>query len=171
MSKHLWAPWRLDYIQGLDMDHPEPASPGGCFLCEAGQLQPDSTEAADILLIDRTDESLVMLNRYPYTNGHMLIAPLVHVGELVDLDSAVRGAMMDMAVRAGETLKRAMHCQGLNIGINIGRCGGAGLPGHVHMHVVPRWHGDVNFMETVGQVRVIPQALDHAYATIKEHWE
>lgn len=109
-----------------------------------------------------------MLNRYPYTNGHLLAAPHEHIGDISDLSPAQRSGLMELSELGGRLLRTAMQPQGLNIGMNLGRCAGAGLPGHAHMHIVPRWNGDVNFMQTIGQVRVIPQALEASYQMLKE---
>lgn len=144
-----------------------PAAPTkpGCFLCDAA----GATDAADLrqrLVLHADEHGLVMLNRYPYTNGHLLIAPREHVPDLSDLAPAARAGLMELTVLAEGWLRTAMNPQGLNIGVNLGRCAGAGLPGHVHIHVVPRWNGDTNFMQIVGQVRVIPQALEASWEAL-----
>jgi len=155
---NLWAPWRIAYIQGLSPE--EKPTETDCFLCEAAASDTD-TDRQDRLVLLHDDRGMLLLNRYPYTNGHLLIAPPQHVGDLSDLSAAQRHGLMDLADLATRLLRRAMNPQGFNIGINLGRCAGAGLPGHVHMHVVPRWSGDINYMDTLGGIRVIPQALEN----------
>lgn len=154
MTASIWAPWRLEYIKSVTADKP------GCFLCEAAR-EPENDRCH--LVVARTASALLMLNRYPYVNGHLLVAPYAHVAQLEDLPSEHRADMLELALHGQHLLENAMNPQGFNIGFNIGRCAGAGLPGHIHMHIVPRWNGDINFMTTVGQVRVIPQAIDAAY--------
>ena len=118
-----------------------------------------------ILLSD--ERGTLMLNRYPYTNGHMLAAPHDHVGDISDMTAVQRAGLMELCEHGSRLLRKTMNPQGINIGMNLGRCAGAGLPGHAHMHVVPRWSGDVNFMQTIGQVRVIPQALEESFRMLK----
>ena len=150
----LYAPWRIDYIRSLDK--PEP---GECFLCAAAASKNDA-EKRERLVLWTTPHSVVLINRYPYTNGHLLIAPIAHVAELEGVPDEIATDLHRQTVRAVQLLRRAISPQGFNIGINIGRCAGAGLPGHLHQHVVPRWNGDTNFMGVVGEVRVIPEAQD-----------
>jgi len=154
MTDALWAPWRLVYIQSVA------DSPKECFLCAAAQT-PDADEPN--LVIARSSLCLLMLNKYPYVNGHLLAAPYRHVPQLGDLTAEERGQLMELLVHGQALLTAAINPQGFNIGINLGRCAGAGVPGHVHAHIVPRWNGDVNFMSVVGNVRVIPQALEESY--------
>lgn len=151
-NQNVWAPWRMEYIAGL-----EGAQDDGCFLCHYRDT-PEHDRKNHVLW--RSELTLTMLNRFPYTNGHLLIAPLVHCGEPEDLPEDV---IMELAVRirdAKRVLQRVVSAQGFNIGMNLGRCAGAGLPDHLHWHIVPRWQGDTNFMAVTGQVRVIPQALE-----------
>ena len=157
--RNLWAPWRLEYIQALS--EPE----GRCFLCRdrdgGGGLRRDSDRRN--LLLWRGRWTMTVLNRFPYTGGHCLVAPLRHVGDLADLREAelreLAGALRDVP----RVLAKALGAHGFNIGINLGRCAGAGLPGHLHAHIVPRWEGDTNFMAVLGDVRVIPQSLEELY--------
>lgn len=151
----LYAPWRMDYIRSLD----KPA--GVCFLCEAANC-PES-EFRKMLVLWRTEHSVVMLNRYPYTNGHILISPRSHKP---DLDELSTDELLDLQIQTTAStrlLKRVVSAQGFNVGINIGRAAGAGVPGHLHQHVVPRWAGDTNFISVVGDVRVVPQAMGQLY--------
>ncbi len=157
MTNILWAPWRLDYIRQVCVGG------DGCFLCAFAQ-QPD--QDATHFVVARNTFAMLLMNRYPYVNGHLLVAPYRHAGELAELTAEERAAMLEWAVYGQRLLSQAMNPQGFNIGINVGRCAGAGVPDHIHIHVVPRWNGDVNFMSTVGQVRVIPQALEEAFAQL-----
>jgi ATP adenylyltransferase len=157
--KPLQAPWRMDYIRSLVKDD---AGGGGCFLCAAANATSEA-EKRDRLVLWTTDLSVVLINRYPYTNGHLLIAPKAHKADLEELTEAEQLDLQRQTTEAVGLLKRAMSPQGFNIGINIGRCAGAGLPGHLHQHVVPRWNGDTNFMGVVGEVRVVPQAMSQLY--------
>lgn len=169
----LWAPWRMSYITGEDtsaaVPEPETWRPGadrGCFLCRAAAFP--ATHDRDLGVIERTDRSLVILNRYPYSNGHLLIAPLDHEPTLATLDSTTLLDLQDRLVAWCDHLERAIAAQGFNIGLNLGRVAGAGVPGHLHWHVIPRWPGDVNFMTSVAGVRVIPQALDALWNQLRE---
>ena len=163
MTDILWAPWRLDYIRSVSGDGKN------CFLCDLA-LAPQLDQRN--LVVARTPDCMLLMNRYPYVNGHLLIAPYRHVPDLTELSVAERTASMELTAHAQKILQIAMNPQGFNIGINIGRCAGAGVVGHVHIHVVPRWSGDINFMTVVGQVRVIPQAVEEAFRQLsKAHAE
>jgi ATP adenylyltransferase len=133
-----------------------------CFLCQAAAAA-NEDERRQRLVLWTTDTTTVLINRYPYTNGHLLIAPRAHKAELEDLTPDEQVDLMRQTTEAVTLLKRAISPQGFNIGINLGRCAGAGLPGHLHQHVVPRWNGDTNFMGVVGEVRVVPQAMSQLY--------
>ncbi|MBK8268868.1 MAG: HIT domain-containing protein [Planctomycetes bacterium] len=150
--ENLWAPWRLDYVQGLADDKRPP-----CFLCDyAAQPNDDASN----LVVARRESAFIIMNRFPYTNGHLLIAPLAHKADLVDLSDDEMTHLWHLTRDAKSLLAKVLKPDGFNIGINFGRCAGAGLPGHLHIHIVPRWSGDTNFMSVAGDVRVIPQALD-----------
>jgi len=150
----------MEYIRQLSPGPGSGTSPldEACFICQAIE-QPDKQHL--VLLND--ERGVMLLNKYPYTNGHLLAAPHAHVELLSDISPEQRADLMELTQLADELLRLSMNPQGMNIGINIGRCAGAGLPGHIHVHIVPRWSGDTNYMETVGQVRVIPQALAESY--------
>lgn len=148
----LFAPWRMDYIRSLE--HPDE---GKCFLC----LAADASDGRDRMVLWRTDITVVLMNLYPYTNGHLLVAPIAHKAELSELDHAELCDLQAQTVKAVALLKRAISPQGFNIGINLGRCAGAGVPGHLHQHIVPRWAGDGNFMTVIGDIRIVPQATEH----------
>lgn len=151
-AHNIWAPWRMEYIVGLTGD-----DPGGCFLCRYGATPAD--DAANLVLW-RTPNSLVLLNRFPYNNGHILVAPTLHEAEPERLSDTVLLELSRRICDVKRVLAAALNAQGFNIGMNLGRCAGAGLPEHLHWHIVPRWNGDTNFMAVIGDARVIPQALD-----------
>ena len=157
---HLWAPWRLSYVAAAKT----PASNDACFICQglAGQNDRDS------LIVLRSPLSVVLLNRFPYNNGHLLIAPRQHKGELHELDAAEILETQETLRRMVRTLTELMHPDGYNIGLNLGRVAGAGLPGHLHWHVVPRWDGDTNFMPVLADTKVIVQALETFYDLLVE---
>lgn len=155
--ERLWAPWRIRYIV-------QPKEPG-CFFCRKSQQADDA--ANHILIRDRT--CFALLNTYPYNPGHLMIAPYKHTGDLDDLAETELTELMLLARRCKQLLQRALRPDGFNLGINFGRVAGAGVEDHVHLHVVPRWNGDTNFMPVLGDVRVIPQALDELYAELRKH--
>jgi ATP adenylyltransferase len=152
----LFAPWRMEYIRSLGK--PEE----GCFLCAAAAAASDE-ERRNRGVLWQTEHSVVVMNLFPYNNGHLLIAPRAHKAEPEELTPAEQTDLMLQTTECVRLLKRAVSAQGFNIGINLGKCAGAGLPGHLHQHVVPRWAGDTNFMGVVGEVRVVPQALSQLY--------
>ena len=134
-----------------------------CFLCDAAAVETGTDEARDRLVLLRDQRGVILLNRYPYTNGHLLVCLGDHLAGLSDLSSEQRANMMELTTLGDTLLRTAVNAQGTNIGMNLGRCAGAGVPGHLHMHIVPRWAGDTNFMQAVGGVRVIPEALEESY--------
>lgn len=163
----LWAPWRLGYVQGhekgapIEPVEPETWRPGadhGCFLCRAAAVGPAHHRALGV--VGTTPLSLVVINRFPYSNGHLLVAPLDHRATLQALSAAELLDLQQGLAHWCGVIERSMQAQGFNIGLNLGSVAGAGLPGHLHWHIVPRWQGDVNFMPTTAGVRVLPQALD-----------
>jgi len=171
MSKpNLWAPWRIDYLQELGSDKPpgQTAGPQGCFLCAAGEAGLSDDEKKQRLVLHRDAHGTLLLNRYPYTNGHLLVAPHAHVPELSDLPRENRAGLMELCELGTRLLKDVVNPQGVNVGVNLGRAAGAGVPGHLHWHLVPRWTGDTNFMDVVGGVRVIPQALEASYLMMRD---
>jgi ATP adenylyltransferase len=148
---NLWAPWRMEYIDGL----PEQTK-GECFICRYRDNPADDQKN---LVLWRGPRTLTLLNRFPYTSGHVLVAPADHLAEPEELPDDV---LLELARRtrdAQRVLRETLHPQGYNIGMNLGKCAGAGLPAHLHWHIVPRWNGDTNFMPIIGDVRVIPQSL------------
>jgi ATP adenylyltransferase len=158
MTNVLHAPWRLDYIKSVS------DGPAACFLCDAAKA-PDKDPAN--LVLARSSLCLLMLNKYPYVNGHLLVAPYRHAPTPVECTAEERAEMMELLTLGQQALALAMNPQGYNIGFNVGKCAGAGVPGHIHAHIVPRWNGDINFITILGNVRIIPQAIDQAYAQLK----
>lgn len=167
----LWAPWRLSYIVQKDSgassepevqsDVPPPPPRGGCFLCHYIASEPRFDRAQYVL--HRGKATVSVLNRYPYNNGHILVAPREHKAGLADLSRDELLECQTELVAWTEILSRAFKAQGFNIGLNLGAAAGAGLPGHLHWHIVPRWAGDTNFMPVVAGTHVLPQALDTAW--------
>jgi ATP adenylyltransferase len=160
----LYAPWRMDYIRSID----KPADPGACFICDAANAATPE-QRKERLVLWTTDHTVVLINRYPYTNGHLLIAPKAHKPDLADLTDAEQADLTRQTIRATQILRDAMSPQGFNLGINLGRVAGAGLPGHLHQHAVPRWNGDTNFMTVVADIRVVPQAMEQLYDELVRH--
>lgn len=153
---HLWAPWRLSYVKSDD-DTPKIR---GCFLCHyAEHPNDDSTN----YVVERGKKMFMVLNRYPYNNGHVLISPYEHKATLTELDQDELLESVQLLQKWTARMGELMSAQGFNVGLNLGSAAGAGVPGHLHWHIVPRWAGDTNFMPVVGDVKVIPQALDALY--------
>jgi ATP adenylyltransferase len=156
---HLWSPWRYRYVSQSIPDEQ-------CLFCRiASSKTPDQDKDNYVLL--RAEHNYVLLNRYPYTSGHLMIAPYAHVATLEETDPKILEEMMRLAQRAEAALRAIYHPGGVNVGINIGKAAGAGVAGHIHMHVLPRWVGDVNFMTTVGETRVLPEDLETAWEKLK----
>jgi ATP adenylyltransferase len=151
----LWAPWRLAYVAAPK----PPAGSDPCFICRSLAEQNDRSN----LLALRTPLSVVLLNRFPYNNGHLLVAPRSHKGQLAELDEPELLSTMENLRRMVGLLDRLLQPEGYNIGLNLGRAAGAGLPGHLHWHIVPRWNGDTNFMPVFSDTKVISQSLDAFY--------
>ncbi len=158
-NNNLWAPWRMEYIRSLG----EEATESGCFLCNYWS-RPDDDARNHVVW--RTPKTLVVMNRFPYTNGHLLVTLAEHKADLSDLSDDELCAMNRVIRDAVTVLRNAMNPQGFNIGYNLGHCAGAGLPGHLHAHVVPRWSGDTNFMAVLGDARVIPDSLAALYGEL-----
>lgn len=160
--KQLWAPWRMAYINGAE----EP-TPRGCIFC----LKDTAAEDQARQVLYRGEHAVVMMNRYPYTNGHLMIAPFRHTAELHELSDLEVLEMHHLSVMAQTVLREAMQPQGCNIGMNLGRAAGAGVEDHLHLHLVPRWIGDTNFMPVFSEVRVIPQHLEETYALLLKYFQ
>jgi ATP adenylyltransferase len=153
----------MEYIRSLSSAGGGKAE--GCFLCEAAAAPEEKFES--LMVLWRTELSVVMLNRFPYANGHVLVSPRAHKAEWEELSADEVTDVGVQTQRVLALLRRAVSAQGFNVGMNLGRVAGAGVPGHLHQHVVPRWGGDVNFMGVVGDVKVIPQALGQLYAELR----
>lgn len=154
----LWAPWRMEYI----LHHPKEE---GCIFCAAAAGNPE--EKGVLFTGERT---LVMMNKYPYINGHLLVAPKSHKADLKSLEAGEQIALMTMLSHALEILRRVMKAEGFNVGLNLGRVAGAGVEDHLHFHIVPRWNGDTNFMTVFGDIRVIPEHMEQTYRRLLPHF-
>jgi ATP adenylyltransferase len=171
----LWAPWRLGYVQGTDpgdpaeavvVEHWRPGADHDCFLCRAAAAEASYDRVLSV--VDRTERSVVVINRSPYSNGHLLVAPLDHRATLASLADDDLLDLQHCITRWCGIMEQAMQAQGFNVGLNLGRVAGAGVPGHLHWHIVPRWAGDVNFMPTTAGVRVLPQSLDELWLQLTQ---
>jgi ATP adenylyltransferase len=175
--EQLWAPWRIGYITGDEQVAPaprreltwQPDADHDCFLCRGVADSPEADRQN--LIVCRTPLSIVMLNRYPYNNGHLLIAPRRHQPRLDSLTGDEHVDLMQLVAHACLILEQQLKAEGFNIGLNLGKVAGAGLPGHLHWHVVPRWNGDTNFMPALAAVRVIPQSLEALVEVLQSTWK
>jgi ATP adenylyltransferase len=152
--KRLWTPWRRAFVEGGTSN-----GSGECFLCAKAA---EDDDRANLILL-RAERAYVLLNLYPYNSGHLLIAPYVHIGDLAVLDASVAAEMMSLTQCCIGALQRAYRPDGFNVGMNLGKAAGAGVPDHLHTHVVPRWNGDTNFMPIIGETKVLPESLDQTY--------
>jgi ATP adenylyltransferase len=156
----LWSPWRHEYISATGSKDPSST----CIFCVA-KANPSQDEIN--LVIHRGDENFVILNRYPYISGHLMIAPYAHVAKLSEASTSTTNEMMDLAKRCELALAGVYQPEGFNLGMNLGRVAGAGVAGHIHLHVLPRWGGDTNFMSTVADARVLPEDLVMTYQKLR----
>jgi ATP adenylyltransferase len=154
-NQRIWAPWRLPYVKGDKTSE--------CIFC----TKPEAGDDEASYILHRGERCFVILNTFPYTNGHLMIAPFEHLPRLQDLDADTNAEMTALAQRAMTLLEDAYSPEGYNVGFNQGRVAGAGVEHHIHMHVVPRWGGDTNFMPVLGDTRVLPQSLDESYAALR----
>jgi ATP adenylyltransferase len=154
----LWAPWRLNYILNNKASAPNDSA-SGCFLCRYR----DASNDAENLVVARGESTIVVLNRFPYNNGHLLIAPLAHKASIVDLDESELLDSMRQLQKMTRIYTELLTPDGFNVGLNLGRVAGAGVPGHLHWHLVPRWQGDTSFMPVLGETNVISQSLQDLY--------
>ncbi|MEO5922290.1 MAG: HIT domain-containing protein [Bryobacteraceae bacterium] len=153
----LWSPWRYRYVST--------ASPSnGCIFC----TKPAANDDAANYIVLRAERNFVLLNLYPYTNGHLMIAPYEHVAKLTEADPRTLAEMMQLAVRCEAALRKIYNPDGINLGMNLGEAAGAGVAGHIHMHMLPRWSGDASFMSTIAETRVLPEELSVTYKRLKE---
>jgi ATP adenylyltransferase len=157
-NQRIWAPWRLAYVKDASKD-----SEQECIFCTKPAARDDEAN----LIVHRGERCFVILNLFPYTNGHLMVAPFEHIGAIQDLPPETTAEMMALAQRAIVVLEQEYQPHGFNVGFNQGRVAGAGVEHHIHMHVVPRWGGDTNFMPVLADTRVMPQTLDQTYAALK----
>ena len=158
--KILWAPWRMAYIKKFS------EKDSGCFLCKAGSEKRDEEN----LVVFRGEHCFVIMNRYPYNNGHLLIAPYRHVGSITDLNEEESSEIMKLIKLSVEALRKEYRPDGFNVGLNLGKAAGAGLESHLHFHVVPRWVGDTNFMPVFSDTKVIPEDLRESWRRLKSRF-
>jgi len=156
----LWSPWRHEYINATVSEKPASA----CIFCAAQQ---DPSDDERNFVLHRGENNFVMLNRYPYISGHLMVAPYRHIAHLSTAPKPASDEMMDLVKRCEEVLRAAYKPEGFNLGMNLGRVAGAGVADHIHMHILPRWGGDTNFMSTVSDTRVLPEALEMTYRKLR----
>ncbi len=156
--ERLWTPWRLTYLEGTD-NRPE-----GCFLCA---IAADASQDRHKLVLLRAQHVFVLLNLYPYNSGHLMVAPYAHTGDLARLERDVAAELMYVTQRSLHVLEAAYSPEAFNVGLNLGKPAGAGVPDHLHVHVVPRWNGDTNFMPVVANTKVLPESLDQTYERLE----
>jgi ATP adenylyltransferase len=157
-SYRIWAPWRLEYVKDAAKDNEDE-----CIFCAKPAADDDEAN----LIVHRGQRCFVILNLFPYTNGHLMVAPYEHVGALQDLDAETVAELMSLGQSAMRRLEQVYSPQGYNVGFNQGRIAGAGFENHIHMHVVPRWGGDTNFMPVLADTRVMPQTLQQSYEALR----
>ena len=153
----LWAPWRMTYIKGIDKKD------DGCIFC----TKPKQDNDKENLILFKGEKCFVLMNLYPYNNGHLMVVPYEHTSDILSLDKESVAEMWDFIALSKKSLSKTMQPEGFNIGMNLGRVSGAGIDQHIHMHIVPRWNGDSNFMPVIGQTKVISQAINETYDLLK----
>ena len=153
----IWSPWRYDYLASGGQ------RPSSCIFC----VGEDPSRDAERLIVFRGDQNFVILNLFPYTSGHLMIAPYEHLDTIADAKAVQTSEMMELAKRSLDALQKLYRPEGFNLGMNLGACAGAGVKDHFHLHVVPRWTGDANFMSTTGETRVLPEELKTTYHRMK----
>jgi len=157
--KFIWSPWRMKYIRDTE-------APKGCIFCNAMKME----DGLENLIVKRGKLAFVILNRYPYTSGHVMVVPYLHVGTLAQLDKGTTAEMTELIQQAVLTITEVYEPEGFNIGANLGAVAGAGVADHLHVHIVPRWAGDTNFMTPVADARVIPEDLGETLDRLKAAW-
>ena len=158
-NRPIWAPWRIEFIRS--------EKSGGCFLCN-NEKERDSEE--EPLIIARREKTFAILNRYPYNPGHILVSPYRHVGGLGDMTKDERSEMMELLLECQNAVQEIMNPNGFNIGLNLGVDAGAGVADHIHMHMVPRWRGDNNFMPVISDTRVVPESLEETAKLLRKYF-
>lgn len=150
----------MSYILG------EKPPPGSCIFCDL----PGAGDDRNNLILTSDDDYVVMMNRYPYNNGHIMVAPRLHTADLAEVDAAAYARLMEMLRHAMAAVRSALSCDGMNVGLNVGKVGGAGIDSHLHWHIVPRWEGDTNFMPVVADTKVMPQHILESYDALHPHF-
>ena len=161
--ERIWSPWRMAYIQAAK----EQGEDGGCIFCDL----PAEGDDVRTMILARGELAFVIVNSFPYNPGHLMVAPFRHVGSFTSLEAAELADVDALVARSTRALEQEMEPHGYNLGMNLGRVAGAGIPDHVHWHLVPRWNGDTNFMPVVGQTRVLPELLEETYARLRPRYE
>ena len=161
--ERIWSPWRMAYIQAAK----EQGEDGGCIFCDL----PAEGDDVRTMILARGELAYVIVNSFPYNPGHLMVAPFRHVGAFTSLEAAELADVDALVARSIRALEQEMEPHGYNLGMNLGRVAGAGIPDHVHWHLVPRWNGDTNFMPVVGQTRVLPELLEETYARLRPRFE
>lgn len=157
--EHIWSPWRYQYITGADKQP-------GCIFCSLVAENADQKHN----IIFRGALNYIILNLFPYTSGHLMVVPYQHAASLVDVDEETTAELMELSKRALRALESEYHPHGFNLGFNLGQSAGAGVAEHIHMHVVPRWSGDANFLSVIGETRIVPEELENTYLRLKKHF-
>jgi ATP adenylyltransferase len=160
--ERLWAGWRSDYVSDPDTGREDK----GCVMCNLVA----ATDDRAALVLDRTPTTIAVMNLYPYGSGHLMVAPTRHVASYEDLTDDENVDIARAQLRALKAIRAAYAPDGMNVGANLGRAAGAGVPGHLHVHLLPRWNGDTNFMTTIAEVRVLPESLEAGYDKLKSAW-
>lgn len=153
--EHIWAPWRMEFIAG--------DKPKGCILC----LRPMENDDRSTFILHRGRLNFIIMNRYPYNPGHLMVSPYRHLADLAEMTGEEMQEHFELVTRATQALRKAFNPAAFNVGINIGKAAGAGIADHIHTHIVPRWEGDTNFMPVLADTRVIPEALTSTYDKLK----
>ena len=161
--ERIWSPWRMAYIQAAK----EQGEDGGCIFCDL----PAEGDDVRTMILARGELAFVIVNSFPYNPGHLMVAPFRHVGAFTSLEAAELADVDALVARSIRALEQEMEPHGYNLGMNLGRVAGAGIPDHVHWHLVPRWNGDTNFMPVVGQTRVLPELLEETYTRLRPRFE
>lgn len=160
---NIWSPWRMEFIE--DKRQKEGGAP--CVFCELGEQNPDNKN----LVLYRGQQTYVVMNRFPYTNGHLLVVPFGHSAHLKELSSETHQEILGLTVQCMDIMKEALNAEGFNCGMNVGKVSGCGIEDHYHWHVVPRWNGDTNFMPVLADVRVMPDYLSKTYERLRPGFE
>ncbi|MBI2822063.1 MAG: HIT domain-containing protein [Acidobacteria bacterium] len=157
---YLWTPWRFHYVTAAGQADQK------CIFCHAVSENRDR----ELLVVHRAQNCLLMLNRFPYNSGHVMLAPYRHIALLEEATAAELHELIELSARCQKALRETYAAQGFNVGMNLGRCAGAGVAGHIHLHLLPRWPGDTNFLTVIGEARVLPEDLDVTFQKLAEHF-